>query len=133
MTDDLAKEILEQIRHLDRKLTDHMQEEDQEVAAIRKDISEWQLAAEKRHTELIRSLDAWTNKIDCTAAFLTKDGLPDLHGHRDDHHSRKQSADEFRDLAKSTQKVVAGGAAMGALTWLFYTIWEAFLRGPHNH
>lgn len=131
MTDDLAKEILEQIRHLDGKLSGHMADEGKEIQAIRDDLTEWRLAAERRHSELIRSLESWTEKMDCTGAFLrTPDGKIDIPGHYDDHLTRKEFADEIKDLKKNTRKIVVGAGTVSALSGLFYLLWEALLKGP---
>ncbi len=132
MTDDLAKEILEQIRHLDTKLTGHMTDEGKEIQEMRDDLAEWRFAAERRHSELIRSLESWTGKMDMSAAFLHVDGKPDLQGHKDDHLTRKQFADELDDLKKDAKKKIVGAGSIGLLTWIGYLIWEALIRGPQH-
>lgn len=130
MNDSLAAEILEHIRHMDAKLTSHMDDEGKEIQSIRDDLVEWRIAAERRHTELIQSINAWTAKIDCTEAFITTpDGKVDLKGHKDDHLTRLQfdqwTAQVKRDVFTNTVKV----GTLGLLTWILYVIWEAFLRG----
>lgn len=130
VTDDLAKEILEQIRHLDGKLSGHMADEGKEIQAIRDDLQDWRFAAEKRHSELIKSLESWTTKMDLSGAFIHVDGKPDLQGHKDDHLTRKQFADWTEDVKKEVIKNTAKVGFLGLLSWLGYLIWEAFLRGP---
>jgi hypothetical protein len=127
----------DRIEQVDGRLTKHMDDEENEIesmqqeqADIRALLNDWRFAAEKRHAELIRSLDAWTTKVDCSQAFLHVDGKPDLVGHKDDHLTRKQFADEIDDLKRNTRKVVVGTGATGVMTWLMYVVWEAFLRGP---
>lgn len=137
MTDDLAKEILEQLRHLDTKLSGHMQDEGEEIKAqsnkvesIRKDLNTWRLAAEKRHSELIMSLESWQDKVDCTKAFLHVDGKPDLEGHKDDHLTRKQFADWADDVKRDVIKNTVKVGFLGLLSWIGYLIWQGFLKGP---
>lgn len=130
MTDDLAKEILEQIRHIDGKLSAHMNEEDKEIQSIKDDLTEWRLAAEKRHAELIRSLESWTSKVDCTTAFLTVDGKPDLQGHKDDHMTRVQFDQWTKQVKREVTLNVAKVGSIGILTWIMYVLWEAFVKGP---
>ena len=131
MTDDLAKEILEQIRHIDGKLSGHMADEGKEIQAIRDDLQDWRFAAEKRHSELIKSLESWTTKMDLSAAFIEDGkGKPDLRGQRDDQLTRKQVADWTQDVKKEVSKNTAKVGFLGLLSWLGYLIWEAFLRGP---
>lgn len=131
MTDDLAKEILEQIRHMDSKLTGHMDAEGVEIQGIRDDLTEWRLAAEKRHSELVRSLDNWTAKVDCSDAFITTpDGKKDLQGHKDDHLTRLQFDQWTKQVKKEVVLNTAKVGSLGILTWIMYVLWEAFIKGP---
>jgi hypothetical protein len=141
MTDELGAQVLGLITHMDTKLTAHMADEGKELASMKEDLHKWRIAAEKRHNEaiaasdkrhaaLIQSLDSWTAKMDMSSAFLHVDGKPDLIGHKDDHLTRKQFADEIDDLKRNTRKIVVGAGTVSALSGLFYLLWEALLRGP---
>lgn len=131
MTDDLAKEILAAVNQMRSDLTRHMSDEEGEIASIRDDLNTWRFAAEKRHAELIRSLESWTAKMDCTDAFLTTpDGKVDLRGHKDDHLTRLQFDEWTKQVKKEVTLNAAKVGTVGILTWVLYVLWEAFLKGP---
>lgn len=137
MNEAIIAELLGAVNSMRKDLTAHMQGEEGEItkmkdsiAQVQDDLTEWRIAAEKRHSSLIQSLESWTDKIDCSNAFLVKDGKLDLQGHKDDHLTRLQ----FDDWTKKVkQEVIMNTAKVGTLgvgTWLLYVIWEAFIKGP---
>ena len=140
MTDDLAKEILEHIRHLDTKLSGHIRDENAEIKAqsdkvdsIREDLHAWRIAAEKRHGDLMLSLDSWTTKMDLSAAFLRdENGKLLLVEHYDEHLTSKQFKQWTKDLKIDVAKQAIKVVLLGFLTWAGYLLWEGFLRGPHK-
>jgi hypothetical protein len=101
--------VLKKLDALDNRLTEHMSTEEHDF----------------------KSVLAFIESI--TLAFPTNgDGKPDFAGHNHDHTYRKRSAEEFDDLKKDVQKKVIGTGVLGILTYVFYVVWEAFLRGPHK-
>ena len=137
MNDAIVAELLGAVNSMRKDLTDHMRGEEGEINSmkdsithVQDDLTEWRIAAEKRHTSLIQSLESWTDKIDCSNAFLVKDGKLDLQGHKDDHLTRLQF-DEWAHKVK--QEVIlntAKVASAGVLTWILYVVWKAFIEGP---
>ncbi len=145
MSEAILSQILSSLNRIEQKVDDnhkeitgrlnrHMEEEEGEIGEIRDLIDTNRIASEQRHTNLIQSINSYTDKMaDRQAhfeeAFLKIDGKPDLHGHRDDHHSRRalaQKIDKWRDEAVGN--VVKVGT-LGAIVWLLYAIWDALLRG----
>lgn len=131
MNDSLAAEILASVNQMRTELNAHMALEGREMKDLKQELTEHRIASEKRHAELIRSIDAWTQKVDCSEAFLrTADGKLDLSGHNADHKSRaefgKIKSKVGYEVVVNTLKVLTAGV----VTWLLYVIWEAFLKGP---
>lgn len=137
MNDAIVAELLGAVNSMRKDLTDHMRGEEGQItnmkasiAQVQDDLTEWRIAAEKRHSSLIQSLESWTDKIDCSNAFLVKDGKLDLQGHKDDHLTRLQF-DEWADKVK--KEVILNTAKVGTagvLTWFLYVVWKAFIEGP---
>ena len=137
MNEAIIAELLGAVNSMRKDLTAHMQGEEGEIAMmkdsiaqVQDDLTEWRIAAEKRHSSLIQSLESWTDKIDCSNAFLVKDGKLDLQGHKDDHLTRLQF-DEWakkvkQELILNTAKV----ATVGVMTWILFVVWKAFIEGP---
>jgi hypothetical protein len=130
MTDDLATQILASVNSMRGELTRHMEEEGTEIQSLKDELQGWRFAAEKRHSELIKSLEAWTEKMDCSGAFLHVDGKPDLNGHKDDHLTRKQFGEWADDVKKEVIKNTVKVGVLGFLSWVGYILWAAFIKGP---
>lgn len=137
MNEQLAAELLGAVNSMRTDLTRHMEGEEGEITDMKErieqlqaDLTEWRIAAEKRHAALIQSLESWTEKMDCTRAFVTIDGKPDLQGHRDDHLTRLQFDEWTKQVKKEVVLNTAKVGSLGVLTWLMYVIWEAFIKGP---
>lgn len=99
--------VLKKLDALDNRLTEHMSTEEHDVKSI---------------LDFMESI--------ASAFPVGHDGKPDFAGHNHDHSYRKQSAEEFDDLKKDVQKKVVGTGVLGILSYVFYVVWEAFLRGP---
>lgn len=137
MNEQLAAELLGAVNSMRTDLTNHMVGEEGEITNIKDqveqlqhDLTEWRISAEKRHGELIRSLDSWTDRVDCSRAFIVKDGKLDLDGHRDDHMTRLQFDEWTRKVKQEVVINTAKVGTIGILTWLMYVVWEAFVKGP---
>lgn len=138
MTEQLTAELLGAVNSMRADLTGHMHGEEKKIEDIEKrieqlqlDLTEWRLAAERRHTNLIQSLESWTEKMDCSEAFLkTPDGKLDLIGHNRDHKERAEfgefKAKAGREVFLNTLKILTAGA----VTWVLYVLWAAFVKGP---
>jgi hypothetical protein len=131
VTDDLAAQILASVNSMRGELTRHMEEEGTEIQSLKDELQEWRFAAEKRHSELMKSLDSWTNKMDFSDAFV-KDahGNPLLAEHCDEHLSSKEFRTEVADIKRHVRKIGVTGAVMGFFTWAGYILWAAFIKGP---
>ena len=142
MTDELGAQVLGLITHMDTKLSAHMADEGKELADMKADLHKWRLAAEKRHndavaaserrhSELIRSLDSWTTKMDVTAAFPKDEkGNPKLVEHCDEHLSSAEFKAEMIDIKKHVRKIGITAVIMGFLSWAGYILWASFVKGP---
>ena len=137
MNDAIVAELLGAVNSMRKDLSSHMQDEEGEIISMRDsitqvqdDLTEWRIAAEKRHSSLIQSLESWTDKIDCSNAFLVKDGKLDLQGHKDDHLTRLQFDEWARKVKQEVILNTAKVASAGVLTWFLYVVWKAFIEGP---
>lgn len=137
MNEQLTAELLGAVNSMRADLTGHMHGEEKKIEDIEKrieqlqlDLTEWRLAAERRHTSLIQSLESWTEKMDCSDAFLVKDGKLDLQGHKDDHLTRLQFDEWTRKVKQEVIVSTAKVGSLGILTWIMYVLWEAFVKGP---
>ena len=138
MNEAIVAELLSAVNSMRKDLTKHMDDEEGEIntmksdiAEMKDDLTEWRIAAEKRHTALIQSLESWTAKVDCSDAFITTpDGKKDLQGHKDDHLTRLQFDDWTRKVKQEVIMNTAQVRTLGILTWIMYVIWAAFVKGP---
>ncbi len=114
------------------RLTKHMEEEEDEIEEVKNTIEQYRKESEARHSNLIQSINSYMDKTaDLHEAFIkTPEGKPDLHGHRDDHHARKQFAGKVEKWRDEAVGNVVKVTTLGALIWLFYAVWDALLRGP---
>ena len=138
MNEAIIAELLGAVNSMRKDLTDHMRGEEGQITnmkdsitQVQDDLTEWRIAAEKRHSALIQSLESWTEKIDCSNAFITlPDGRKDLQGHKDDHLTRLQFDDWTKKVKQEVIINTAKVGTVGVLTWFMYVLWEAFIKGP---
>lgn len=116
-------------------LADHVKEEMSRFDEIKDGIRESEERQEHRHSSLIQSITAYMQKQELIdLAFLAdRHGQPDYQGHRSDHEYRKAAADWWQKVKGTVTIKVLEWASVGFFAWLMYVVWEAFLRGPHDH
>jgi hypothetical protein len=147
MNDDLAAQILSSVNSVDRKLSSHIdgeegkiQDIEDRIVKISDDLSEWRFAAERRHSELIKTIESWTDKTtiiieEMQGAFIDHPdgkGKKDYVGHNNDHLIRKRISDWLTDTGSDALKNAIKIGFLSLLGWIGYILWEALLKGPHK-
>lgn len=89
---------------------------------------------DRRIEALITSINSYMAKQDeIDSAFLKHmDGKPDYSGHRNDHEVRKNVALWWQGVKDKTLTKIIEWASVAICGWLFYVIWDAFLKGPKH-
>jgi hypothetical protein len=93
-------------------------------------------AAEKRYSELIRSVEAYAEKAekfheDVRGAFiLNKHGKPDYAGHANAHEAWIRQAEENRKFMADIKRAVVIALSIGVGGWLLSLAWAGVLVGP---
>jgi hypothetical protein len=143
VTDELGTQILASVNLIRSELTGHMQGEDAKIAGIedkisdtREDLVAWWIAAEnrhmeaiaaseRRHSELIKSLESWKDKMDVTSGFPEdKKGKPDLTGHRTHHETLIEEAANAKARAEDLKRKWLDRAGWAAIVFIALAVWE---------
>lgn len=90
----------------------------------------------KRHNELCRSFDTYTDHTEkiydsFKLAFLTNvKGEPDFHGHARAHESWVEERKDQKEFMAYVKKVVGGALATALVMWMGVLMWQGVLAGP---
>ena len=130
----MLSELLRAVNDLRSEITTHVKSEADDLTEIRKkvqdraDIADAQFRmSDVRHKEVMDMLE----KINIVEALpKTRDGRPDVFGHRDDHETRMAAVKERMDFTKDLLKGGIKAAAGIFLLWAAIQLWQAFLLGP---
>jgi hypothetical protein len=93
-------------------------------------------AAEERYSQLIKSVDSYTQKGEdfhehIREAFLVnRHGKPDFIGHANAHEAWMTEASENKRMREFIRKTVIGAAVTGVGSWVIMLMWSGILQGP---
>ncbi len=134
MSDPMLAEVLRAVNDLRGDLKGHRDELQAHITAETVDLKEMKDAAaaraklaDDRHLEILAAI----NHVNIVEALpKTRDGKPDVFGHRDDHETRMALSVERVAFIKD---LIKGGIKTGLglfVLWAGYALWQAFLLGP---
>lgn len=116
-------------------LQEHVSEEMERYDEILDKIGSSADKAEARHNSLSMSINSYMTKQELIEeAFLEdKHGKPDYHGHKYDHEYRKQVSSWWAKVKDGVVMKIIEWGGVAFVAWAGYALWDAFLRGPHDH
>ena len=119
-------------KEISDRLNRHMDEEEEEIGAIMKIVSDNREESDRRHTALITSINSYMEKqCEIEEAFLKgDDGKRDYHGHKQDHATRLTRAQWWDKMKDTAISKVIEWAAVAVVAWLVLVTWQGILAGP---
>ena len=117
---------------LEAKLDKQLADKSAEISALENLLHDNREQSERRHTALLQSLTAYFSRLDAIeSAFLPdRKEHPDFAGHRDDHATRKATAEWVSSVRDDAVRNIVKVSALATALWAFYALWDAFLKGP---
>jgi hypothetical protein len=128
------------INYIDEKLAEHTAAVEELMTRRYDEILASQERAEghmeKRHTELIKSLQSYATKAERVhenlgdAFLVNKKGQPDFSGHANAHEAWVKEAEESRKMRTFVKQIVVGAAVSTVGSWVILLMWKGLLLGP---
>ena len=123
----MLAEVLRAVNDLRGEVKAHIDDETSDIKEMKVAAVARAALADARHTEILNAI----SDINIVEALpKTRDGKPDVMGHRDDHETRMAATTERIAFIKD---LIKGGIKAGLglfLLWAGVALWHAFLQGP---
>ena len=122
------------LNHIDERLETHMTKVDEQFASLRLELLALEKKSIERHNQLLDLMGIQVQKQQkLEDAFIKNEhGEPDISGHFYDHDHRRQLGEWWCGVKdKAFTKVIEWGV-LAFCTWVAYSLWKAFLDGPHK-
>jgi hypothetical protein len=115
------------LNHIDDRLSEH-------ADRVELKLNEIARISLERHDQLVALMGVQVQKQQrIEDAFLRNEhGEPDIAGHFYDHDHRRRFGEWWEKKKDGALTKVFDAGVLAFCLWLFYTIWEAFLRGPRQ-